>query len=287
MDKKYAQLPFQRRNLIGVKASVRPLTFKLTFMELGGHPVRLERWRKDVNAHSIDRKTVTQTISHVNLHYPRLQDGEAAALLLETAGLIRTQEMPLQQGGTFYRFTANVHALNQPDNIIYLSPLPQTAADLFAAARQSLGIGTATEHPAVAAYAAAHAADPEFDFHLGFLFDSLDHLEERFLALQALEANDPRFAGRLKFLANRALPGDTEIDARLDASPVYHDIARTTYGRNGVQAFCETDLLANGPLGGGLVLEFDYIFPGHDDHIMAISDGARRSEVRASPKRDT
>lgn len=228
-----------------------------------------------MNVHPIDRKRVTQTISHVNLHYPCAQDGEAAALLLETAGLIRTQEMPLQQGGTFYRFTTNAHALNQPDNIIYLSPLPQAAADLFAAARQSLGIGTSKEHPAVAAYAAAHAADPEFDFHVGFLLDSLDYLEERFLALQALEANDPRFAGRLKFLVNRALPGDAKIDARLDASPVYRGITRTTYGRHGVQAFCETDLLVDGPLGGGLVLEFDFIFPGHDDHIMAVSDGAR------------
>lgn len=244
-------------------------------MERGGDTALLERGRERMNVHSIDRIAVAQTISHVNLHYPRAEDGPAAALLLETAGLVRTQEMELPTGGIFYRFTANAHALNQADNIVYLSPLPQATAALFAAAREKLGVGTASEHPAVAAYRAAHAADPEYDFHVGFLLDSLSFLEERFLALKALEANDPRFAGRLNFLVNRALPGDAEIDARLDASPVYRSVTRHTYGRNGVQAFCETDLIVDGPLGAGLVLEFDYVFPGNDDHIMAIADPAR------------
>jgi hypothetical protein len=207
----------------------------------------------------------------VNLHYPCASDGPAAALLLETAGLVRTQEMELPQGGTFYRFSTNARAPDRADNIVYLSPLPQATAELFAAARERLGVGTRDEHPAVGAYQAAQAADPEFNFHVGFLVDSLDFLEERFLALQALEANDPRFAGRLQFLVNRALPGDADIDARLDASPVYRDIARYTYGRNGVQAFCETDLIVDGPLGEGLVFEFDYVFPGHAEHIMSIS----------------
>ncbi|EQB08814.1 hypothetical protein L288_07240 [Sphingobium quisquiliarum P25] len=228
-----------------------------------------------MKAQTIDRSSVAQTISHVNLHYPLPEDGEAAAVLLETAGLVRTQEMELPSGGTFYRFTANSHALNQADNIVYLSPLPPATAQLIAAARESLGMGTANEHPAVSAYRAAHAADPEYDFHVGFLLDSLDFLEERFLALQALEAKDARFAGRLKFLVNRALPGNSEIDARMDASPVYRGVTRYTYGRNGVQAFCETDLIVDGPLGSGLVLEFDYVFPGYDDHIMAISEQTR------------
>ena len=228
-----------------------------------------------MNVQSTVRASTALTISHVNLHYPKPEDGPAAALLLETAGLLKTQEMALPQGGTFYRFTTNVLAPNGGDNIIYLSPLPAATAALLTAAREALGLGTSSEHPAVSAYRAAQAADPEYNFHVGFLHASLDQLEDRYLALQALEANDARFAGRMKFLVNRAQPGDAEIDARLDASPVYRGISRYTYGRNGVQAFCETDLIVDGPLGGGVVLEFDYIFPGRDDHILAISDASR------------
>jgi len=215
------------------------------------------------------------TISHVNLHYSQPEDGPAAALLLETAGLLKTQELDLPQGGVFYRFTTNFLAPNGGDNIIYLSPLPAATSALMAAAREALGFGTNKEHPAASAYRAAQAADPEYNFHVGFLHASLDQLEYRYLALQALEANDTRFAERLKFLVNRAQPGDADIDARLDASPVYKGVSRYTYGRNGVQAFCETDLIVDGPLGGGVVLEFDYIFPNRNDHILAISDASR------------
>ncbi|WP_449469589.1 hypothetical protein [Sphingobium chungangianum] len=228
-----------------------------------------------MNVQSTMRAKAAHTISHVNLHYPRPEDGPAAALLLETAGLMKTQQMELPQGGIFYRFTTNVLAPNGGDNIVYLSPLPAATAALLTAAREALGLGTDSEHPAVSAYRAAQAADPEYDFHVGFLHASLEQLEDRYLALQALEANNPCFAGRLKFLVNRAQPGDAEIDARLDASPVYRGITRYTYGRNGVQAFCETDLIVDGPLGGGVVLEFDYIFPGRADHILAVSDASR------------
>ena len=228
-----------------------------------------------MNVQSILRAPAAQTISHVNLHYPRPQDGPAAALLLETAGLVKSQEMELPQGGVFYRFTTSALHPNGGENIVYLSALPAATAALLATAREALGFGTDREHPALVAYRAAQAVDPEFDFHVGFLHGSLDQLEEHYLALQALEANDARFAGRLKFLVNRAQPGDAEIDARLDASSVFQGVTRYTYGRNGVQAFCETDLIVDGPLGGGVVLEFDYIFPGHDDHILAVADDRR------------
>lgn len=228
-----------------------------------------------MHAQTLDRERISQTISHVNLHYAIAEDGPAAALLLKTAGLILTQEMELPTGGMFYRFSSNIHALNQGDNIVYLSPLPPATAALMEAARQTLGYGTQNEHPAVSAYHAAQACDPEFNFHVGFLVDSLEFLEERFQALKALEASDPRFAGRLKFLVNRALPGNPEIDTRMDASPVYRGVTRYTYGRNGVQAFCETDLIVDGPLAEGLVLEFDYVFPGYDEHIMAVSERTR------------
>ena len=61
-----------------------------------------------------------------------------------------------------------------------------------------------------------------------------------------------------------------EVDARLDASPVFGSVTRYAYGRNGVQVFVETDLLKAGQLGDAMVLEFDYIFPGHTDHILSV-----------------
>jgi len=220
----------------------------------------------------IERSRVAQSISHVNLHYPKPEDGPAAVLLLETLGLVLTQEMAIPTGGSFYRFTANANDINHPDNIVYLSPLPPATAGLFEAARAALGYGTENEHPAVAAYHAAQAMDPEFDFHVGFLVDSLEFLEERYQALKRLEADDQRFSGRLKVVVNRALPGNSEIDARLDASPLYAGVTRYTYGRNGVQAFCMTDLIVDGPMAEGIVIEFDYVFPGYEDHIMSVSE---------------
>jgi len=228
-----------------------------------------------MNIQSTLRAEAALTISHVNLHYAHPDDGPAAALLLETAGLAKTQEIDLPRGGVFYRFTTNALSPFEGDNIVYLSPLPAATAALLAAARKALSFGTADEHPSVAAYRAAQAVDPEYNFHVGFLHKSLDRLEEHYLALKGLEADDPRFAGRLKFLVNRAQPGEVEIDARLDASPVFAGVTRHTYGRNGVQAFCETDLIVDGPLGGGVVLEFDYVFPGYNDHILAVSTTGR------------
>ncbi|MDD3797762.1 MAG: hypothetical protein PHE36_01130 [Novosphingobium sp.] len=221
----------------------------------------------------IERSTVTQSISHVNLHYPRKDgDGEAAALLLEACGLVRTQEMDLPYGGTFYRFTSNAHDINYPNNIVYLSPYtPQTQA-MIDKARAALGMDTADPDPVVKAFHEANAIDPERELHVGFLVDSLEFLEQVFLKLKDLEANDPRFADRLKIVVNRALPGNPEIDERLDASPIYNGVTRYTFGRNGVQAFCATDLIVDGPLAEGLVIEFDYVFPGYEEHIMSVSE---------------
>jgi len=214
------------------------------------------------------RSGVRQTISHVNLHYATPEDGPAAARLMELLGLVKTQEMPLPTGGLFYRFTVNEHDINQPDGIVYLSPLPPATAGLFAAMRERLGVGGPDEHPAVAAYRAANAIDPEFNLHVGFLVDSLEFIEERFAALR----DDPELSKRSAILVNRALPGDPAIDARLDASPLYKDVTRYTYGRNGVQAFISTDLIVDGPLAERMVIEFDYVFPGYAEHIMSVSE---------------
>lgn len=46
-----------------------------------------------------------------------------------------------------------------------------------------------------------------------------------------------------------------------------------------MQAFCETDLIVDGPLGGGPVLEFDYI-SGHAENIMSISKYTRSARLQ-------
>ncbi len=60
------------------------------------------------------------------------------------------------------------------------------------------------------------------------------------------------------------------MDARLDASPVYGDVTRYAYGRNGVQAFIETDILKAGQLGDSMVVELDFVFPGKDQHVLSV-----------------
>lgn len=223
-----------------------------------------------MNLQTMTHGQTQQTLGHVNLHYARAEDGPLAARLLEMIGLVKTQELELPTG-TFYRFTVNRDDINRGDGIIYLSQLPPANAALFAAIRDTLRVGSTAEHPAVAAFHAAAAQDPEANFHVGFLVDSLEFIEERMEAVRT----DPALSGRCNFLVNRALPGDPEIDARMDASPLYRDVTRYTYGRNGVQAFIDTDLIVSGPLAEGIVLELDYVFPGHENHILSVTEITR------------
>jgi len=218
--------------------------------------------------------TLEQSIGHVNLHY-RAGDGVAAAKLLEVLGLIKTEEMPLPNGTMFFRFTTNRHDLDRGDGIVYLGQLPDALAGVYAAVHARLGLGTADEHPSVAALRAAQARDPEHNFHTGFLMNTLEQIEARMAELKRLEQTNPAFQERLQFLVNRAMPGNAAFDARLDASPLYRGITRYTFGRNGVQAFVATDLFVSGPLGEGLVFELDYVLPGERQHILSRTELTR------------
>ena len=102
------------------------------------------------------------------------------------------------------------------------------------------------------------------------LTDSLEALEAIVLDLRQKSETDPDFKGRIKITVNRAAPGTPEVDARLDASPVYGGVTRYAYGRNAVQAFFETDLLSSGTLGENMVLEMDYVFPGYTSHVLSV-----------------
>lgn len=210
-----------------------------------------------------------RTMGHLALHYGEAADGPLAAKLLEAIGLVQTQMLPLPQGN-FYRFVVASGHYARGDGIVYLSALPEPQRKLIDAIHASFGVGTSEEHEAVQGWRAMMAADPEASFHFGFLLESLEDLERIVLDLRDKAENDPDFTGRINIVLNRARQGDDEVDARLDASPVYGDVTRYAYGRNGVQAFIETDILKAGQLGDSMVVELDYIFPDKDQHLLSV-----------------
>jgi hypothetical protein len=209
-------------------------------------------------------------MGHMALHYSKPDEGPLAARLLTLLGFIETQDLPLPNGTHFYRFVTDQKHTPRGDGIIYLSVVPEAQRKLHSAVHEALKIGSADEHPAVAELRANIANDPEYSFHYGTLMDSLDDLEDVFLKLEDANRNDPELKGRLKLTYNRALPSEPKVEARLDASPIYGKVERRAFGRNGVQAFVETDVLSSGALGDSMILEFDYVFPDTDRHIFSI-----------------
>lgn len=207
-----------------------------------------------------------RTLGHLAVHYRTSEDGLAAVRLMRLLGF---EQMPSPDHMAFYHFVVDPHADNSKgDGIIYLVELPGALRDLNHAVREALRVGQSDEHPAVAAARAGYASDPEFDTHLGVLFSSLEEIEAIVMRLQDAASNDPQLAGRINLVYNRSRPGSLDVDQRLDESPVFKNVSRLAYGRNGTQVFVETDLLVAGPLGDKFVLELDYVFPGHPVNIL-------------------
>lgn len=209
------------------------------------------------------------SMGHLALHYGSEAEGPLAARLLGILGLKETQVLPLP-GGNFYRFVVDDSHFSRGDGIIYLSVLPEPQRNLIAAIHAALMVGSAEEDPAVTAYRAMLASDPEASFHFGFLVGSLEKLEDMVLQLRELASSDPELGGRIEIGMNRARRGNAEVDARLDASPVFGPCERFAYGSNGVQVFVATDIVKAGQLGDRMFFEFDYVFPGHDNHILSV-----------------
>ncbi len=212
------------------------------------------------------------TLGHVAIHYREPEHGPLAARLFDLLGFSRREEIALPDGTTFYHFLVDGDATNKGDGIIYLSPLRRAHKWLYETIHVALGIGTADEHPAVAKVRKSEQQDPEAGFHVGFLMPTLERVEEAFARVRAAAEADPAFGRHIEIVLNRAKPGEAAIDARLDQSPIYAGITRTTYGRHGVQAFIRTDLLCSGPLGEDCVIEFDYIFPGYPENMLTKTE---------------
>ena len=206
-----------------------------------------------------------RSMGHVALHYGEAADGPLAARLLSTIGLVETQMLPLP-GGNFYRFVVEGKHFARGDGIVYLSALPEPQRKLIDAIHTAFGVGTDTEHDVVKGWREMMTADPEASFHFGFLLESLEDLER---IVQALRS-DPELKDRTNVVLNRPRLGDREIDVRLDASPVFGGVTRYAYGRAGVQAFIETDLLKAGQLGDSMLVELDFVFPDQAEHILSV-----------------
>lgn len=211
-----------------------------------------------------------RSMGHMALHYKTKEEGPLAARLLAMLGYVLTQDLTLPDGSHFYRFVVDGRHSPRGDGIVYLSVVPEAQSNLTAAIHAALNVGTEQEHPTVVAMREALDKDPEYSFHYGTLLDSLEDLEAMFVALEEANRDDSELKGRLRLVYNRALPGNAEVDARLDASPIYRGVTRYAYGKNGVQAFLETDILASGVLGESMMLEFDYVFPGYDQHVLSV-----------------
>jgi|KBSSwiStaDraftv2_1062776.scaffolds.fasta_scaffold269892_3 hypothetical protein len=220
------------------------------------------------------QNTSARSLGHVALHYTRPDEGPLAARLLSMLGFVETQDLPLPNGTHFYRFVVDQRHHARGDGIIYLSAVPEAQQKLVDAIRDALRIGKEDEHPAVAEMRRHLDRDPEYSFHLGTLVESLEELEDRFQALEDANRSDPELKGRLKITYNRGLKSDDDVEARLDASPIYGKVDRYAYGRNGVQAFLETDILSSGTLGESTILEFDYVFPNRTSHVLSVVEFA-------------
>jgi hypothetical protein len=211
-----------------------------------------------------------RSMGHLALHYKTPEEGPLAARLLGMLGYVLTQDLLLPSGAHFYRFVVDPRHQPRGDGIIYLSLIPDAQRELMRVIHDALNVGTDQEHPAVVVMRAKLENDPEYSFHYGTLLESLEDLENMFVALEDANRNDPELKGRLKLVYNRALPGNHDVDARLDASPIYGGVTRYAYGKNGVQAFLETDILSSGMLGETMMLEFDYVFPGYANHVLSV-----------------
>jgi hypothetical protein len=214
-----------------------------------------------------------KVLGHLALHYRNPDDAPRAAKLLELLGMTRLQEIPFGGGVVFYQFTVADDPSGRGIGTLYLSMVPPPLAGITQVIRDLLKVGTSEEHPAVGELRRGQEADPEMNFHVGLMVNSLEEVERIMLTLNEANESDPDLKGRLKLVTNKARSGgDTAIDARMDSSPIFSRTGRFTYGRYGCQAFVETDLLAGGPLGESLVIELDFVFPEHPDNMFVKTE---------------
>jgi len=214
----------------------------------------------------------SSTYGHLAMQYRDKADAPLAARLLREIGFKECYSIASTEAGPysgpFHHFVIDESANRGTDRILFLLQMPPALREVYDEINEKLGVGTDHQSAKVTAMREALAHDPEYGFHAAVVMHSLEELEAMVLRLQKLNAEDPELKGHIRVTPNRARPGTPEVDARMDASPVFKDVTRHCYGPNGVQVFVETDLLVGGPLGDNFAFEFDYVFPGYKDNIL-------------------
>jgi hypothetical protein len=230
-----------------------------------------------------DRMGGRKTLGHLAMHYRSREEGPVAAKLLDLLGFARVRS---PEGYPFYHYVVDGAASNNGDGILFIMEQPQALRELTSVIRENLKVDQPGEHAVIAKVRAAQDSDPEYDLHLGILFNSLEEIEERVVRIRDAGLNDPDLRGRVKIILNRARPGTGEVDERMDQSPLFSGVRRYTYGRNGIQVFVETDIFVTGALGDKFVFELDYVFPGYSDNILTNPAGVSlESEGTTSAQR--
>jgi hypothetical protein len=205
-----------------------------------------------------------KALGHIAVHY-RPGEAQPAARFFELLGARVKTFGPFPNGDYFYLIALNNAAPDEAEDIVFLSAMSPQQYELEQELRAHLGVGTAQPHPKLQAFFAEKARQPEFFLHFGFHFSTLEDLEAAVQRLEAEQRRDPAFAARFQgfqVLKARAEADDTEIPARMAASPVFSKTDSYAFGRNIVQVHIRTDLFAAGLSFLGAVVELDYTFVG-------------------------
>jgi hypothetical protein len=203
-------------------------------------------------------------LGHLAVHY-RPGEAQLAARFFELIGARVKSFGPFPNGDYFYLIALNSTAPDQAEDIVFLSAMTPQQYELEQELSAHLGIGTQQLHPKLQAFFAEKVRQPEFFLHFGFHFARLEDLEAAVQRLDAAMRSDPAFGARfqgVQILKARGEANDTEIPARMAASPVFSKSDSYAFGRNITQVHIRTDLFAAGLSFLGAVVELDFTFTG-------------------------
>ncbi|WP_157488967.1 hypothetical protein [Pseudofrankia sp. DC12] len=191
----------------------------------------------------------TRTLGHLALYYvPGLE--EPARTLLRDLGLSLVDNGP----PGFCSALLDEDSANHHDNLLYLAQMTDAHWALEQKLREQLRGGEAAD-----AYLEQIGMWPEVAPHFGVKFQSLETLEETLRTLERDIAPGGPLHGHAQLRKFRARPGlDTEVDARMAASPAFTGDEHTAFADHIIQCFVRTDLF--GLLSSAATIELDYAF---------------------------
>ena len=170
-------------------------------------------------------------------------DGPAAAELLRALGLEVTDNGPSKMGDPWYTALVDTDTFEGLENLFFVVPtsIEQRAFE------EALSAVDASE------FVASKRANPESASHVALAYRDLETLEAAVRAVRELD--------RVSVRVFRARRGDAQIDARMDESDVFGEVAEEAFVDRTIQVFVHTDLVSTSLLCLGQTIELDYVFP--------------------------